>query len=86
MSNLMQVLFQYLEQHRIQKYLASDPEYQEYADRSEKCLDELSALLDNAGGKLLNQYCDAACIEREAIDKAIFLATLELCRELHRTL
>jgi len=86
MSELMQVIFQYLRDYRIQTYLASDLEYQENPPRPERYFKELSDRLDPAGKKLLDQYREALCAEQKSTEKAIFQAALEFFREMNRML
>ena len=83
MSDLMENLFQFLQEERISKYLAQDPNYQKSARLTECCLNRFSESLDYPTGQLLDQYLEAVCTLNRCTEQAVFLASLELCRELH---
>ena len=86
MTNLMEVLFQFLQEKRIPEYLAQNPDYQNSAHQTELYLEKFSKSLDYSTGLLLDQYREAAYKENRHIEQALFQAALDLGRELREVL
>lgn len=83
MTNLMEALFDYLNESRVGDCLAADQEYSINSARTDAwSLDPLKHL-DNDGQALFHQLQQAAFQESICLQRATFQATLDLCRELN---
>ena len=81
MSDLMEVLYEYTQSHRVAGFVDS-PTYREIERIEEKNLAALKGHLSGEGLAALERHQDT-CLERQNLDlEAMFQAALSLAREL----
>ena len=83
MTELMNYLFEYLQEEGINEYLAADLEYRRNSLRAGDWSMELSEHLDEAGQELFEQYQAAEFKAQLCELRAMFRAAMDLCRELN---
>ena len=83
MTKTMESLFEYLDEECVSDYLALDPEYRISSARTDAWAMELPKHLDEVGQKLFQDYQQAQFQEHTCTLKAMFQATVDLCRELN---
>ena len=86
MTNTMECLFDYLNEEEVGDYLEVDGEYRVNSARTDQWSLDLRDHLDAEGKELFDRYQQAAFLEHHAALKAMFQATVKLCRELNGVL
>ena len=82
MTDLMEALFEYINKVTLQNYLAVDSDYRISSTRRDIWPLEILDHLDEEGRTLFDRYEKAAFQENSCLLEAMFLATVDLCREL----
>lgn len=84
MTELMDILYSYVQDHEVEALLARDDEYKECARCTQKQEMRLRASLDQTSEDILNEFLDEQKLlqfkEEEAHFRAGFLVALELTR------
>ncbi len=83
MTELMNYLFEYLQEEGINNYLAADLEYRRNSLRADNWSMELAEHLDEAGQELFEKYQAAEFKAHLCELQAMFQAAMDLCRELN---
>ncbi len=83
MTDLMEALFEYINKVTLQNYLAVDSDYRISSTRRDTWSLEILDHLDEEGRTLFDRYEKAAFQENSCLLEAMFLATVDLCRELN---
>ena len=84
MTDLMEALFEYINKVTLQNYLAVDSDYRISGTRRDTWSLEILDHLDEEGRTLFDRYEKAAFQENSCLLEAMFLATVDLCREADR--
>ena len=85
MTTTMDFLFEYLDEHCVEQYLLTDPKYRISSAQTDAWALELPKHLDDVGKQLFEDYQQAVFHEKYCLLKAMFQATVALCRELNGT-
>ena len=83
MTDLMEALFEYINKVTLQNYLAVDSDYRISSTRRDTWSLEILDHLDEEGRTLFDRYEKDAFQENSCLLEAMFLATVDLCRELN---
>lgn len=83
MTDLMEVLYTFTMEHRIDRYLDEDPEYKESMKYSEERLAWLNNRLNDEERAMLDDYASMQNSAQNAVYECLFRAALVLGFELH---
>ena len=85
MNDLTNALYEFVTARRMGRVF-DDPEYRSITSSAQGKEDRLRELLDQDGNKLLTDLMNEQLLQFALEMEAMFLSTVELCRELDQTL
>lgn len=83
MNDLLEILYRFTLEHRIDPYLDADPDYVENTEYGKEKLDWLKKSLSDEAKIALNDYTTMHSIANSAFSECLFRAALVLGFELH---
>lgn len=85
MNDLTNALYEFVTARRMGRVF-DDPEYRSITSSAQGKEDRLRELLDQDGNKLLTDLMNEQLLQFALEMEAMFLSTVDLCRELNQTL